>query len=115
MTKTLDLANRALEADDIDALAWVLKRNWPVRHMVLRQANIDDSGLHSLLTGMRLNMVLTTLDLRRTLVTDNGVRTLFEVMSNPRLPLRLTALDLRQNKKLTIGTPPPPPPPPPPH
>ena len=36
----------------------MLKRNWKVETLILRQANIDDDALLMVILGMRLNAVL---------------------------------------------------------
>lgn len=62
----LNLSGKALERDDLDALAWILRRNWGIRTLNLSRCAIDDDEVHRLLGALRLNTVITRLDLRRT-------------------------------------------------
>jgi hypothetical protein len=57
---------QALERDDLDALAWILQRNWGMVSLDLSRCAIDDVELSKLLEALKLNTVLKKLNLRQT-------------------------------------------------
>ena len=75
----LKLSGQPLERDDLDALGWILRRNWGILRLDLSRCAIDDRELGKVLAALRLNTVLRRLDLRQTRITDEGARLAMEV------------------------------------
>jgi len=99
----LNLSGKALERDDWDALGWILQRNWGLASLNLSRCALDDGELkRNLVQSVRLNTVLTKVNLSRTRLTDDGAKMCMELLTTARgCALRLKELDLRHCRHMT--------------
>ncbi|KAJ8603121.1 hypothetical protein CTAYLR_004566 [Chrysophaeum taylorii] len=91
----LDLSGKALQRDDFGVLEFLLRFNYPFRHVSLAGCYVDDAAAITLIRALRYNVVLADLHLSRTKVSDASVLVAVDVLRDDNATL--ASLDLRGN------------------